>query len=59
LPLPSASADLQIDIIGVMPLPAPNSRKSVSRVWGTKVPEGARTCIFMPACALSHSQFEA
>lgn len=40
-------------------LPAASSRKSVSRFFGTNVPDGARTCIFIPACALSHSQFDA
>jgi hypothetical protein len=59
LPPPSASADLQIAIIGVMPLPAASSRKSWSSVLGTKVPDGASTWIFMPAWAWSHSQFDA
>ena len=31
----------------------------MSSVLGTKVPEGARTWIFMPAWAWSHSQFDA
>ena len=48
LPPPSISADLQIDIIGVMPLPAATSRKSASSVGGTNVPDGASTCSFIP-----------
>jgi hypothetical protein len=48
-----------MDIIGVMPLPAPSSRKSLSSALGTKVPEGASTCIRIPGSALSHSQLEA
>ena len=50
---------MQIDIIGVIPLPAASSRKSASSVLGTKVPDGASTWIFMPGCACSHSQFDA
>ena len=42
------SADVQIDIIGVMPLPAATSRKSASSVGGTNVPDGASTCSFIP-----------
>ena len=56
---PRDSADLQIAIIGVMPLPAASSRKSASSVLGTKVPDGASTWIFMPGWAWSHSQFDA
>lgn len=59
-PLPSESADLQMASIGVIPLPAAISRKSVSRVLGTKVPDGgASTWIFIPRWAWSHSQFDA
>ena len=42
-PPPSDNADLQIDMIGVIPLPAASSTKSLSRVLGTKVPDGAST----------------
>ncbi len=58
-PLPSDSADLQIDMIGVIPLPAASSRKSPSSVLGTKVPDGASTCTRMPLWAWSHSQLDA
>ena len=46
-------------IIGVIPLPAANSRKSASSVLGTNVPDGASTWMCMPGWALSHSQFDA
>ena len=58
-PFPCDSADLQIAIIGVIPLPAATSRKSWSKVLGTKVPDGAKTWIFIPGLALSHNQFDA
>lgn len=48
-----------MDIIGVMPLPAAISRKSPSSDLGTNVPDGASTWMRIPACALSHSQFDA
>jgi hypothetical protein len=59
LPLPSDSADLQIAIIGVTPLPAASSRKSVSSVLGTNVPDGGSACTRIPGSALSQSQCEA
>ena len=50
---------MQIAIIGVIPLPAANSKKSWSSVLGTKVPDGASTWMRIPAWALSHNQCDA
>ncbi|CPU07080.1 Uncharacterised protein [Mycobacteroides abscessus] len=58
LPLPCESADLQIAIIGVTPLPPASSRKSLSSCLGTKTPDGASTCMCMPAWALSQIQLD-
>ncbi len=48
-PRPAASADFRIDITGVIPLPAANSRKSPSSEPGQNVPAGGSTSSTVPA----------
>ena len=48
-PRPAASADFRIDMTGVIPLPAANSRKSPSSEPGQNVPAGGSTSSTVPA----------
>ncbi len=58
-PRPAASTDLRMDMIGVLPLPAANSRKSPSSERGQKVPAGGSRSSTVPAVTLSSSQLDA
>ncbi len=58
-PRPAASADFRIDITGVIPLPAANSRKSPSSEPGQNVPAGGSTSSTVPAATCSAIQFDA
>src|SRR3984957_17734246 len=48
-PEPTASADFRIDMTGVIPLPAANSRKSPCNDEGQNVPAGGSTSSTVPA----------
>ncbi len=48
-----------MEITGVIPLPAANSRKSPSRVSGQNVPAGGSVSSMLPAARLSAIQFDA
>ena len=48
-PCPPASADFRIDMTGVIPLPAANSRKSPASESGQNVPAGGSTSSTAPA----------
>ncbi len=58
-PRPAASADLRIDMTGVIPLPAANSRKSPSSESGQNVPAGGSTSSTPPGRTWSEIQLEA
>ena len=58
-PRPAASTDLRIEMTGVIPLPAANSRKSPSRDRGQKVPAGGSRSSAVPGVTLSRIQLEA
>ena len=48
-PRPAASTDFRMDITGVIPLPAANSRKSPSSERGLNVPAGGSKSSTVPA----------
>ena len=58
-PRPARSTDLRMDITGVIPLPAANSRKSPSSERGLNVPAGGSRSSTVPAVTLSAIQFDA
>ncbi len=58
-PCPAASADFRMDITGVIPLPAANSRKSPSSERGLNVPAGGSRSSTLPAATRSRIQFDA
>ena len=58
-PRPAASTDLSMDMTGVIPLPAANSRNSPSSDCGQKVPAGGSRSSTVPAVTLSRIQLEA
>ena len=58
-PRPAASTDFSMEMTGVIPLPAANSRKSPSSDSGQNVPAGGSRSRTVPAVTVSMSQFEA
>ena len=58
-PRPACSADFRMDITGVIPLPAANSRKSPSSERGLNVPAGGSRSSTVPARTRSRIQFDA
>ena len=58
-PRPAASTDLRMEMTGVIPLPAANSRNSPSSDGGQKVPAGGSTSSTVPAVTVSRIQLEA
>ena len=58
-PRPAASTDLSMEMTGVIPLPAANSRKSPSSDPGQNVPAGGSRSSTVPAVTVSRNQFEA
>ena len=56
--LPDFSADLISDIIGVTPLPPPNSSSGASPSPSTKRPAGGSASIVPPSLSASWNQFE-
>ena len=58
-PCPAASTDFRMDITGVIPLPAANSRKSPSSERGLNVPAGGSRSSTLPALTWSAIQFDA
>src|SRR5579859_58039 len=58
-PRPEASADFRIDITGVIPLPAANSKKSPANDEGQNVPAGGSTSSTVPAVTRERIQFDA
>jgi len=55
---PERSADLISDIMGVMPLPPPNSSRGGVAVLQHERPAGGRTCSEPPSASASLNQFE-
>ena len=58
-PRPACSADFRMDITGVIPLPAANSRRSPSSERGLKVPAGGSRSSTVPARTRSRIQLDA
>jgi hypothetical protein len=56
--LPVLSADLISDIMGVMPLPPPNSSSVLSLSLSTKRPAGGSTSSVPPSFSASWNQLE-
>lgn len=54
----AASADLRIDITGVIPLPAAHNSSLSSRLLGVNTPAGGRTSTSSPERTLSHNQLD-
>src|SRR5580704_1064415 len=58
-PRPAASTDFRMDMTGVIPLPAANSRKSPESEPGQNVPAGGSTSSTVPAVTRERIQFDA